>query len=49
MLPPAGVGGLPTSAWLAGQQVAVPLPLSAGLPAGTYEIVIGLYDANSGE
>ncbi|GIV99771.1 glycosyltransferase family 39 protein [Roseiflexus sp.] len=50
-VPPAGVGGLPASAWLAGQQVAVPLPLPlpSDLPAGTYEIVIGLYDANSGE
>lgn len=50
-VPPAGVGGLPTSAWQAGQQVAVPLPLPLppDLQAGVYEIVIGLYDASSGE
>lgn len=27
----------------------MPLALFADLPDGTYEIVIGLYDANSGE
>lgn len=50
-VPPAGVGGLPTSAWQVGQQTAVPLPLPLppDLPAGTYEIVIGMYDAGSGE
>lgn len=50
-VPPAGVGGSPTSTWQAGQQMAVPLPLPLppDLPAGAYEIVIGLYDASSGE
>lgn len=50
-VPPAGVGGLPTGAWQAGQQVAVPLPLPLppDLQAGVYEIVVGLYDASSGE
>jgi hypothetical protein len=50
-VPPAGGGGTPTSAWLAGQQVAVPLPLALppNLPAGEYEVVLGLYDAGSGE
>lgn len=50
-VPPAGVGGLPTSMWQAGQQVAVPLPLELppDLPPGTYEIILGLYDATSGE
>lgn len=50
-VPPAGVGGLPTGDWQAGQQISVPLPLPLppDLPAGTYEIVIGLYDAHSGE
>jgi hypothetical protein len=42
---------MPTSAWLPGQQAAVPLPLSLppDLPAGEYEVILGLYDADSGE
>lgn len=50
-VPPSGVGGIPTSAWLPGQQVAVPLPLSLppDLPAGEYDVILGLYDADSGE
>jgi 4-amino-4-deoxy-L-arabinose transferase-like glycosyltransferase len=50
-VPPSGVGGMPTGAWLPGQQVAVPLPLSLppDLPTGEYEVILGLYDADSGE
>jgi len=48
---PGGVGGTPTSAWEPGQQIAVPLPLPLPdtLPAGTYQIILGLYDARTGE
>jgi 4-amino-4-deoxy-L-arabinose transferase-like glycosyltransferase len=48
---PGGVGGTPTSAWEPGQQIAVPLPLPLPdtLPAGTYQVILGLYDARTGE
>jgi hypothetical protein len=41
----------PTSAWLPGEQIAVPLPLPlpAVLPDGDYRLVMGLYDAVTGE
>lgn len=45
-VPPGGASVPPTSAWLPGQQVAVPLPidLPADLPAGVYRLTAGLYD-----
>jgi hypothetical protein len=45
-LPPGGGDAPPTSAWLPGQQVAVPLPLElpANLAAGDYQLVLGVYD-----
>ena len=43
-------GGHPTSRWLPGQVVPDrhPLDLPAGMPAGTYQIEVGLYDASTG-
>ncbi len=40
-----------SSTWLPGQQIAVPvpLPLPADLPAGSYQLVVGLYDPQQGE
>ena len=48
---PGGGAALPTSAWEPGQQIAVPLPLPLPdtLPTGTYQVVLGLYDATTGE
>lgn len=48
---PAGATAGPTSSWQPGQQLAVPLPLElpAGLPNGTYRVVMGLYDPRNGE
>lgn len=48
---PNGAEGPPTSGWLPGEQIAVPLPLPLpqNLPAGDYRLVMGLYDARSGE
>ncbi len=45
-VPPGGASVPPTSAWLPGQQVAVPIPidLPADLPAGVYRLTAGLYD-----
>jgi|YNPNPStandDraft_1061719.scaffolds.fasta_scaffold02504_3 4-amino-4-deoxy-L-arabinose transferase-like glycosyltransferase len=45
-VPPGGASAPPTSTWLPGQQVAVPLPidLPANLPAGVYRLTAGLYD-----
>ncbi|HEY0606100.1 MAG TPA: glycosyltransferase family 39 protein [Herpetosiphonaceae bacterium] len=39
-------GGPATSAWQPGEQLAVPLPVPfpAELPAGSYRVVLGLYD-----
>jgi len=48
---PGGAEGAPTSAWEPGQQIAVPLPLPLpdALPAGTYQVILGLYDSRTGE
>lgn len=48
---PGGESLPPTSTWQPGQQVAVPLPLPlpANLPAGSYQLVMGLYDPANGE
>jgi hypothetical protein len=47
---PGGADFPPTSAWQAGRQIAVPLPLDLppGLPAGEYRLVMGLYEVVSG-
>jgi len=39
-------GEVPTSGWLPGEVVADPYPFS--LPAGTYRLAVGMYDAASG-
>lgn len=46
---PGGDDAPPTSAWQAGEQIAVPLPLElpADLPAGEYELVLGVYEQGS--
>jgi mannosyltransferase len=43
-------GGHPTSRWIAGQTVPDrhPLELPASMPAGTYQVEVGLYDASTG-
>jgi hypothetical protein len=48
-VPPNGAGAA-TSAWQPGEQIAVPLPmpLPADLPAGSYRVVLGLYDMATG-
>jgi hypothetical protein len=48
---PGGANFPPTSAWQAGRQIAVPLPLPLrpDLPAGEYRLVIGLYDSANGQ
>lgn len=48
-LPPGG-DAPPTSAWEPGRQVAVPFPIGipADLPAGSYRLLIGVYDPASG-
>jgi hypothetical protein len=48
---PGGGGAPPTSAWQAGEQIGVPLPLDlpAGLPPGEYTLVLGVYDEATGE
>jgi len=48
---PGGGSGTPTSAWEPGQQIAVPLPLPLpdSLPAGTYQVILGLYDLRTSE
>jgi len=47
---PGGADAGPTSAWQAGQQIALPLPLPlpADLPSGDYQLTIGLYDVRTG-
>jgi 4-amino-4-deoxy-L-arabinose transferase-like glycosyltransferase len=47
---PGGGEVPPTSAWQPGQQISVPFPvdLPLALPPGTYDLVLGLYDASSG-
>ncbi len=49
-VPPGGAAFPPTGQWQAGQQIAVPLPISlpADLPTDTYTITLGLYDPTSG-
>jgi 4-amino-4-deoxy-L-arabinose transferase-like glycosyltransferase len=44
-------GYFPTGQWPAGEIVGdvVPLPLPAGLPAGTYRLITGLYRLETGE
>jgi uncharacterized membrane protein YhaH (DUF805 family) len=48
---PGGGDAPPTSAWEPGRQIAVPLPLPlpADLPAGEYQLVMGLYDVTTGQ
>jgi 4-amino-4-deoxy-L-arabinose transferase-like glycosyltransferase len=48
---PGGGDAPPTSAWQPGQQIAVPLPLAlpADLPAGAYQVTLGLYDPQNGQ
>ncbi|HEU5099564.1 MAG TPA: phospholipid carrier-dependent glycosyltransferase [Roseiflexaceae bacterium] len=48
---PGGGDAPPTSAWQAGQQIAVPLPLAlpSDLPAGSYQVTFGVYDAQTGQ
>jgi hypothetical protein len=45
-VPPGGASAPPTSAWIPGTQIAVPLPieLPAELPAGRYRLALGLYN-----
>jgi 4-amino-4-deoxy-L-arabinose transferase-like glycosyltransferase len=47
---PGGADFPPTSAWQPGRQIAVPLPLDLppGLPAGEYQLVMGVYEVVSG-
>jgi hypothetical protein len=47
---PAGSGHYPTSLWDPGQIVADELSISlpVELPAGQYELVVGLYDISTG-
>jgi 4-amino-4-deoxy-L-arabinose transferase-like glycosyltransferase len=47
---PGGGDAPATSAWEAGQQIAVPLPidLPPGLPPGDYQLVLGVYEQASG-
>ena len=48
--PPAWFGPAPTSGWKMGEQMdAHRLPLPADLAPGVYHLVIGLYDAATGE
>jgi hypothetical protein len=48
---PGGADFPPTSAWQAGRQIAVPLPLPLrpDLPTGEYRLVMGLYDGANGQ
>jgi 4-amino-4-deoxy-L-arabinose transferase-like glycosyltransferase len=50
-VPPGGDSLPPTGAWQPGEQFGVPLPLDlpAGLPAGDYQVVLGLFDPVTGE
>jgi Dolichyl-phosphate-mannose-protein mannosyltransferase len=47
---PGGGDAPPTSAWQPGQQIAVPLPLAlpVDLPAGAYQVTLGMYDPQNG-
>jgi 4-amino-4-deoxy-L-arabinose transferase-like glycosyltransferase len=46
---PGGDNAPPTSQWEAGQQISVPLPLGlpSDLPAGSYQLVMGVYETPS--
>jgi hypothetical protein len=46
-----GQGILPTTGWVEGEVIVDPyeLPLSPDAPPGMYTIVVGLYDATTGE
>ncbi len=48
---PGGGDAPPTSAWAPGQQIAVPLPLPlpGDLPAGAYQVTLGMYDRQNGQ
>ncbi len=48
---PGGGDAPPTSAWEPGQQIAVPLPLPLpdALPAGPYQVTLGMYDPQNGQ
>jgi 4-amino-4-deoxy-L-arabinose transferase-like glycosyltransferase len=48
-VPPGGASVAPTSQWLPGEQVGVPVPIAlpAGLPPGQYTLTLGLYDPAS--
>ena len=48
---PGGGDAPPTSAWEPGQQIAVPLPLALPdeLPAGAYQVTLGMYDLQTGQ
>jgi hypothetical protein len=48
---PGGGNAPPTSAWEPGQQIAVPLPLPLpdALPAGAYQVTLGMYDPQNGQ
>src|SRR5262249_36903411 len=48
---PGGGDAPPTSGWLPGQQIAVPLPLALpdGLRAGDYAVTLGMYDPRTGQ
>ena len=48
---PGGGDAPPTSAWEPGQQIAVPLPLAlpGDLPAGAYQVTLGMYDPQNGQ
>ncbi|MEO7911391.1 MAG: glycosyltransferase family 39 protein [Roseiflexaceae bacterium] len=48
---PGGGAAPPTSAWEPGQQIAVPLPLPLpdALPAGAYQVTLGMYDLQNGQ
>lgn len=46
---PGGASVAPTSQWVPGEQIAVPLPIALppSLPPGTYTLTLGLYDPAS--
>jgi 4-amino-4-deoxy-L-arabinose transferase-like glycosyltransferase len=47
-VPPGGGDYPPTSAWQAGRQIAVPLPVALpDLPSGEYQVVMGMYQLDS--
>jgi hypothetical protein len=46
-----GQGALPTTSWVEGEVITDPceIPIPSDVPSGTYTIIVGLYDASSGE